>query len=70
MVCSGDTIAEVSMKLRGIRRTVTALALAVGGFTAFWGVGQHSIASGPARHTLAGEAMPPIPSTQRALTDK
>lgn len=54
------------MKLGGIRRTMLALALGVGAMTAFWGAGQHSIASAPAQHKLAGESMPPIPMAQTA----
>lgn len=52
------------MKLRGIRRFALALALGMGAITAFWGAGQHSVASAPAQHRLAGDAMPPIPQAQ------
>jgi hypothetical protein len=52
------------MKLRGIRRIALALVLGMGAITAFWGAGQHSVASAPAQHRLAGDAMPPIPQAQ------
>lgn len=52
------------MKLKGIRRIALALALGLGAITAMSGVGQHSVVSAPARHGLAGEAMPPIPQVQ------
>jgi tryptophan synthase beta subunit len=57
------------MKLRGIRRIALALALGVGAITAIWGAGQHSIASAPAQHRLAGEAMPPVPLAQSVVRD-
>jgi hypothetical protein len=52
------------MKLRGIRRTVLALALGMGAVAAFWSGGQHHFAAAPTQHRVAGEAMPPIPQAQ------